>query len=91
MNKSVLKWAPLPILIVLWAMLSLSHALAARPKAHNQPEAAVNETGKPPVPAATARPEPRAAYTSSEPGCLTTRKVLWTDAGWIVRRVTSCR
>lgn len=31
-----------------------------------------------------------ATYTSADRGCATARKRLWTDAGWIIRRVTAC-
>jgi hypothetical protein len=51
-----------------------------------------------------ARPAPKAAkppaapsqgatsaYTSAERGCGVVRRRLWTEAGWIVRRVAACR
>ena len=46
-----------------------------------------------PASAAVARraPPAGATYASADPGCTTGRKRLWTEAGWMVRRVTSCR
>jgi hypothetical protein len=48
-----------------------------------------------PAKSLTRRDRPKAwvktASTTSDPGCLAARRKLWTDAGWIVRRVTSCR
>ena len=34
---------------------------------------------------------PASVYASADGSCMTARKRLWTEAGWIVRRVTSCR
>jgi hypothetical protein len=90
LNKFVLKWASCPTFVVLLALASTSQALAARPKPYKAPVATQKADE---VPAATARraAQVNATYTSAEPGCLTARRKLWTDDGWIVRRVTSCR
>jgi hypothetical protein len=87
LNKFVLKWASCPTFVVLLALAATSPALAARPKPHKAPVTTEKAD------AATARraAEVNATYTSAEPGCLTARRKLWTDDGWIVRRVTSCR
>ena len=71
-------------------IFSPSHAQSSRPKAQKPPVASVQKAKKAPAAASRAAPI-RATYASAEPGCATGRKMLWTDEGWIVRRVTSCR
>ena len=98
MNKVVLKWAPLPAIAALLLALSPSQAETPRSKAQKPARAAVAQKAKPaaskPVSTAAVRRTPTAAgvtYASADPGCTTGRKRLWTEAGWMVRRVTSCR
>lgn len=91
MNKSVLNWALLPAIAVLLLALSPAEARAPRTKAQKPARAVLAQKAKP-VPAAARRaPAIAGAYASSDPGCTTGRRRLWTEAGWMVRRVTSCR
>ena len=58
------------------------------------PSAPLAHTGGPAGAAAAPRMAPLKttyASASADSACTTGRKKLWTDAGWIVRRVTSCR
>lgn len=92
MNKNVLKWAPLGAIAALSMIFSPSHAQSARPKGQKPaPVVSTQKAKKTPAAAASRAAPVRATYASAEPGCVTGRKMLWTDAGWIVRRVTSCR
>ena len=99
MNKAVLKWVPLPAIAALLLALSPSEAQTARSKAQKPARAAVAQKAKPqpkpepkPVlPAARRTPPAAVTYASVDPGCTTGRRRLWTEAGWMVRRVTSCR
>jgi hypothetical protein len=91
LNKNVLKWAPLGAIAALAMIFSPSHAQSSRPKGQ-KPAPVVSTQKAKKAPAAPSRTAPvRATYASAEPGCVSGRKMLWTDGGWIVRRVTSCR
>ena len=87
MNKIVLKWGALPPVIALLMMASSAEAQTSSKPA--RPALAQKAQS---VPAAVARraASASAVYASADPTCTTGRRRLWTDAGWIVRRVTSC-
>ena len=92
MNKVVLKWVPLPAIVVLLLALSPSQAETPRLRPQKPAQAVAAQKVKPVPPAAALRTPPAGlAYASADPGCTTARKRLWTEAGWMVRRVTSCR
>jgi hypothetical protein len=88
LNRIVLKWAPLALAAALVSMASASQAESLRAGAKEPVRAALTQSAK----AAAGQPvaSPRAAYASAEPACTTGRKRLWTDSGWIVRRITTC-
>jgi invasion protein IalB len=88
LNRIVLKRAPVAALALLTMALP-SEAQTARAAGQKPPLPALAQTAKQP-PAAAARLG-RAAYTSADVACTTGRKRLWTETGWMVRRVTSCR
>lgn len=79
MNRIVLKWAPIPLTAALLMLASPSLAQGAKKPA----DAPVAQTAK-------SKAAPRAAYASADAVCTTGRRKLWTEAGWIVRRVTLC-
>ena len=92
LNKFVLKWASLPAVAAVLIIMSPSAAQTSRPAAQKPARAASAPAVKPALAAAGARAAPvSTAYASADPTCTTGRKRLWTDAGWVVRRVTSCR
>ena len=88
MNKIVLRWTLLPLVFVLLGGGFPLRAETSRPNAEKPGQAAKSPSG----PAATRRdPALSAAYASADAACTTGRRRLWTEAGWVVRRVTSCR
>jgi hypothetical protein len=91
LNKVVLKWAPLPVLAVVLMTALPSQALAARPKPLKQAHPVSAQKAAPATATTARKAAVNAAYTSAEPGCFTARRKLWTEDGWIVRRITSCR
>jgi hypothetical protein len=91
LNKIVLMWGLAAALAAGLFLLSPSEARTAgavetkaRPAAAANPAKAVAHPGRP-------KPGVKTAFTSGDAACLTGRRKLWTDDGWIVRRVTSCR
>jgi hypothetical protein len=86
LNKIVPKWAPAPMLAALALAVSPSAAQTPRDKEPSRP-AATQAAQAPAVPLGPAA----SAYASGGATCTTARKRLWTEAGWIVRRVASCR
>jgi hypothetical protein len=89
LNRNVLKWALLPALAVLLAINSLAEAQTTRPTPETPGQAT---QGKPTTLAAAGRdPALKARYASADSACTTGRRRLWTESGWVVRRVTSCR
>ena len=83
MNRIVLKWAPIPLTAAVLMVASPSYAKSGQELSRTP--VAQGASAKTTVPPAVA---PKAAYASA--GCTTVRRRLWTDAGWIVRRVTLC-
>ena len=86
LNKIVLKWAWPLILAALAGTPSPLQAKSARPA-----DSKAVQTGKAPAAAAPRAAPASATYTSADPGCASGRRRLWTEQGWVVRRVSSCR
>ena len=86
MNKIVFRWALLCLVLSLGAFPV--HAESSRSEAAKPGQAATSQA----VPEAVRRDAAvSAAYASSDAACTTGRRRLWTETGWVVRRVTSCR
>ena len=88
LNKFVLLRC-LPAAFTLLVALSPCQGQTARAPAQKGARPAVAQGTKPATPARSAAP--RSAYTSADGLCQTGRRRLWTESGWLVRRVTSCR
>ena len=89
LNGIVLRWAVAPIAAAL-----LVPILAAEPSEAAAAKSARAAYAQAPAPngAGTAGADPGGtASTHGDAGCAKARKKLWTDSGWIVRRVTLCR
>ena len=86
LNKIVLKWAWPLIVAVLVGTASPSQAKSSRPA-----DSKAVQTSKAPAAAARRAPPASATYASTDQGCASGRRRLWTEAGWVVRRVSSCR
>jgi hypothetical protein len=89
LNKIVLKRVLPPAIAALLTLGGPSEAQTFRPKPQKPSRTALAQPAKP-APVPVVRQAPISAYASAHPGCTVGRKRLWTDAGWIVRRVTSC-
>jgi invasion protein IalB len=85
LNRIVLKRAPIAAFALLTMALP-SEAQTARAAGQKPLLPALAQTAKQPAAGLG-----RAAYTSADVACTTGRKRLWTETGWMVRRVTSCR
>jgi hypothetical protein len=92
LNKIVLKRARPAAFAALFMLALPSQAQTDRPAGQKPDGAALAATARQ-TPAAVAPDMAgvRDAYTSADAACTTGRKRLWTETGWIVRRVTSCR
>jgi hypothetical protein len=87
LNRIVLNQAPLAIIAALLLVVMPSVTRPAHAADQKPPSATEAQTARQPAAASV----PRAAYASADLACTTGRKRLWTEAGWMVRRVTSCR
>jgi len=77
-------------------MAAFAAALAGvSPSQAETPRPAVQQARPPAAkatkPVASSSAGTASAYASAEPGCGVVRRRLWTEAGWIVRRVAACR
>jgi hypothetical protein len=92
LNKIVLRRARLSAVAALLMTALPSQAQTARPAGQKPAGAALAQTARQaPAPAAPRMARVSAAYASADLACTTGRKRLWTEAGWIVRRITACR
>jgi hypothetical protein len=89
LNGIVLRWAIAPVAAALLVPL-----LAAEPSQAAAAKGTRAAYAQAPVPVGTgtAGADPSGtAPTHGDPVCAKARKKLWTESGWIVRRVTLCR